>query len=309
MPKRKIHFIGFLANVDNSILKIKLKNDFEVKKLTEQEVRPLLRKIEFHYGVDTGFQMLEFQTDGRPSGSYCITKQSVAEFEGTTQGGVVIKPGELKRFVSLLRDRIRLLRLFKEGNIVLWHSCFYYMKNTEPSFISIHSEGPIADKTKFKLENIEIADVQHFIENTKLPFREKFLQLAFESFELSYEIHDVNLAFISLMISMETLFNRSDRELRYRISRNTAVLLGENHKKSEDIFKDIKNLYDRRSEVVHGLTNKKTTKNIREEELLRLRNYVRESIKEIERTGKNKSDLLETLNSRGFGQRTWKQNE
>lgn len=308
MPKRKIHFIGFLANVDDSILKLKSKNAFEVKKLTQEEVRPFLKKIEFHYGVDTSFQVLEFLPDGRSSGSYCFVKRSMAEFESTTQGGVVIKPGELKRFVSLLRDRIRLLRLFKEGNIVLWHSCFYYMKNTEPSVISIHSEGPIADKTKFKLENIEIADAQHFIENTKLPFREKFLQLAFESFELSYEIHDINLAFISLMISMETLFNRSDRELRYRISRNTAVLLGENHKKSEDIFKDIKNLYDRRSEVVHGLTNKKTTKNIREEELLRLRNYVRESIKEIERIGKNKSDLLETLNSCGFGQRTWKQN-
>lgn len=305
MPKRKIHFIGFLANVDDSILKLKLKDDFEVKKLTQQEVRPFLRKIEFHYGVDTGFQMLEFQPDGKPSGCYCITKQSAAKFEGTPQGGVVIKPGELKRFVSTLRDRIRLLRLFKEGNIVLWFSCFYYTKNKEPSVVSIHREGPIADKTKFKLKDSEIADAQNFIENTKLPLKEKFLQLAFKSFELSYEIHECALAFLSLMIALESLFTKEREGLGYALARNTAALLGETDEESREIFEKVKSFYRKRGALVHA----GKVKEIKQEDVLKLRDCVRKSIKEISAIGKGKDEILDTLKASGFGQRPWRESE
>lgn len=309
MPKRKIHFIGFLANVDDSILKLKLKKGFEIKKLSQQEVMPFLRTIDFHYGVNSTRGILNFALDGMCSGCYCVSKSAVTEFESTPQGGVVIQWGKGGELHRTIQDKLRLLRFFKEGNIALQFSCIYHLKNSQPSVLDLCREWPIADKTKFHLNDSEVLEAQSFMEDVTIPFKYQFLKLAFESFELSYEVHNIGLAFLSLMISMETLFNRSDRELRYRISRNTAVLLGENHKKSEKIFKDVRNLYDRRSEVVHGVTSKKKPKNISEEELLRLRNYVRESIKEIERTDKNKLDLLEILNSCGFGQRPWREPE
>lgn len=303
MRKRKIHFIGFLANVGDSILKLKLKDDFETKKLTQQEVMPFLRRIEFHYGVDTGARIMEFRPDGTPSGSYCITKQPAAEFEGTPQGGVVIKWGELGRFVSPLIDRIRLLRLFKEGNIVLWFSCFYYMKNTEPSVVSILREGPINDMTEYKLNDNEISDARSFIKNTKITFEQAFVQLAFKSFELSYNTNNLGLAFLSLMISLETMLNPSDHELRYRVSRNTAILLGQDKEESEAIFKDVKKSYDTRSKLIHTGQSKEVIK----DNVLKLRHYVRESIKEINLINKSKEKLADMLNSCGFGQRPWRE--
>jgi len=296
VPKRKIHFIGFLANVDDSILKLKLKNGFEIKKLSQQEVMPFLRKIDFYYGVDSRVEI---------SGFYCITKQSVAEFEGTPQGGVVGNGAEVKRFVLALRDKIRVLRLFKEGNIVLRFSFFYHMKDSGRSVISMHTEEPVGDKTKFRLEDNEILEAQSFIDNMQIPFKQEFLQLAFENFELSYKVSNINLAFLSLMIGFEALFTRQREGLSYALARNAAVLLGESKQKSEHIFRSVKKFYSMRGNLVHQSKRGE----IAGGDVLELRGYLRDAIKEMKAIGKGKKDILEELKARGFGQRPWRQNE
>lgn len=166
----------------------------------------------------------------------------------------------------------------------------FYRKCTS---IYIHSE-PL-----YKLENSEIPDLETFIQNTKLPFNESFLKLAFENFELSYGIQFTNLSFLSLMICLETLFNPGGGELKYRISRNTAVLLGKDYDETKLIFSDIKKFYNKRSKIVH--TGKSNIVN--KEDLLKLRYYVRESIKEISRIDKKKDELLDILNSCGYGEK------
>lgn len=103
------------------------------------------------------------------------------------------------------------------------------------------------------------------------------------------------------MVSIETLLNPGEHELTYRISRNAAVLLGKEKEDSKMIFSEIKDLYNKRSKIVHaGNSNI-----INNEDLLKLRHYVRESIKEINKIGKNKNYLLDMLNSCGFGERPW----
>ena len=100
------------------------------------------------------------------------------------------------------------------------------------------------------------------------------------------------------MISLESLFHPSDQaELRYRISRNTAVLLGRNKKyDSVEVYSNIRQLYDKRSKIVH--TGMKGI--INNDDLLNLRSYVRESIKMIIGLNKNKEDMLNLLNKSGF---------
>ena len=151
----------------------------------------------------------------------------------------------------------------------------------------------------YHLESSELPDLQIFIQNTKLPFKQSFLQLAFENFELSYKIRNMNLSFVSLMISLETLLNPGEHELTYRISRNTAVLLGKDREESKQIFSEVKELYKKRSQIVHyGKSNI-----IKKGDLLKLRNYVRDSIKQIYKMGENKNEILDLLNSCGFGER------
>lgn len=296
MSKAKIHFIGFLANVDDTILKLNLGDSFVVEKLSQEEVRPFLKQIEFHYGVN-GISGI-FCERVLPK-CYCIRNNNIANFQTTEQGGVVIKLAECKRYLNDIRNKVRLLRLFKEGNILLHFSCFYYIKKTKPSIFQLKREWIIIDRTPFTLNDGEHSKAKRFVKSTKLPFKQPFLQLALECFELSYDAPNFGLSFLSLMTSLETMLNVDRYELRYRTSRNTAVLLGKSFKESERIFKEVRGLYDKRSKLVHTGNQKAIT----QKDVLKLRNYVRESIKEINSINKGKDELVSLLNSSGFGKR------
>jgi hypothetical protein len=75
---------------------------------------------------------------------------------------------------------------------------------------------------------------------------------------------------------LEALFNPSDSELRYRISRNAATLIGKTDVESKIIYKFINQIYSKRSKLVHtGIVGDA----IRREEIATLRSYVRQSIK------------------------------
>jgi len=299
MSDTPIHFIGFLVNVDNSILKLNLGNNFVIEKLPQEKVKRLLdaiNKFRSYHDANAIRILPEY---------YCVTKQQVTKFQETEQGGVVIKVAESEKIKHEIRNKIRLLRLFKEGNIFLQSLCLYHIKGTIPKVISSIDEWPIIDKTIFKLADNEVSQVELFVNEIKIPFPQKFLQLAFDSFEWSYGTDNLGLAFLSLMISLESMLNIDKYELRYRTSRNAAILLGENQEKAEQIFKEIRNLYDKRSALVH--TGDPRAINL--PEVLMLRDYVRKAIKEINNTGYNSKDgLISKLNSCGFGCRPWTKN-
>ena len=281
MPKVAVHFIGFLVNVDDTILNLELGDGFQIIKQSQQEITKFLSRIKFHYGVDaTTKGVLGFSADGT-SGSYCIVKQNAAELESTAQGGVAISLDRLNCIGQSIRNKIRLLRLFKEGNVFLRFSFFYHMKDSEPATFQIVRECPLADTSRLVLRESDIVEAQLFLTNNKIPFVNPQVQLAFDGFELSYESYNCGLSFLSLMISLETLLNPSDHELRYRISRNTAVLLGKNKKYSESIFSEVLALYDKRSKLVH--TGKHEI--INNQDVLNLRGYVRAVIKEMIKIG------------------------
>jgi hypothetical protein len=182
---------------------------------------------------------------------------------------------------------------------------FFFLKNNTPRrFMGKGTHWHISLEP-FTLKDLEILDLKKFVQDTKLPFQKRFLQLAFENFELSYHTQDTDLAFLSLISGLEALFNRGEQEISYTIARNTAVLLGDKVKDSEEIYHKVRELYRMRSQIVH--VGKK--KIVKKENLLELRSYTRESIKELYNTGRNKDDVLDLLNSSGFGDRSWRGKE
>ena len=122
--------------------------------------------------------------------------------------------------------------------------------------------------------------------------------MSFENYEDSYEAQHPILSFLSLMIAMEVLFNPGKSELRYRISRNCAVLLGKDEKESQEIFSTIRNIYDVRSKIIHT----GDSSNFDKEHLPLLRHYIRESIKKMILCDESKNTILGKLNTLGFGE-------
>lgn len=299
MPKTKIHFMGLLANTDSSILNLKLSHGFEIKSLSYEKGIKFFSDIEKLPNTEIERKLsLDFPClDPNEKKFYFISNS----FETTNVRGIerINKEEEFnKKFVrGYLQPTIRIMRLFKEGNICMPRIYYYFVENdTIKGSLRKWTFLHISSRPRYTLELSEIPNLQKFIENIKLPFKEPFLQLAFENFELSYQTSNQNVAFVILMVALESLFSPGKR-IQYNISRNTAALLSKSDEESQSIRKEIRELYRERCKIMHPQKKYYITN----ENLLKLRHYVRESIKEVLKTNKNKEDLLKLLTSRGFG--------
>jgi hypothetical protein len=99
------------------------------------------------------------------------------------------------------------------------------------------------------------------------------------------------------MIALEVLLNADRSELKYRVSRNLAVLIGHTRKHSAEVFQQAKALYDIRSSLVHtGRASALSDQALRELEML-----VRGALLRLAKLQIPKDALLDKLNSTGFG--------
>lgn len=303
----EVHFKGILANVDSSILQMDFNHGFRIESFSEEEavtLFSLLEKIPRQTVVQKYF--FQYQCLNFPERRmYFISKslENVSSHNSSKASSEIARFNNIARFdntlvLGYLEPIIRLMRLFKEGDIRIPVKIYYQLKNDKIQGARRSEYGRHISNEPYHLEASEIPVLRSFIQSVELPFKKDFLQLAFENFELSYEIVDMQLAFLVIMIGLETLLNPSDYEVRHRISRNMAVLLGKNRENSEEIFAQAKKLYDKRSKIVHS--GKRRI--IEKEDLLKLRGYLREAIKEIHHIGKEKSEITALLDSHGFGE-------
>jgi len=242
-----------------------------------------------------------------------------ASFEDLESAKVKVK--------DYLEPIVKLMRLFKENAINISMG-YYYSKD---GLISINQLSAVEysydeEETNlfcqsftrypfiyhndiYSLETYELPILRSFIEdilaqNREPTFKDPILKIAYDSYDLSYYVHSTTQALLNLMIGLEALFNPGGGELRYRISRNVAVLIGEDKEDSKDIYKYMKNIYVKRSNLVHTGSARGV---ITIDDLLKLRGYVRRSIKKfnefcVRNPGKKKGDLLDILEISDFGE-------
>lgn len=192
---------------------------------------------------------------------------------------------------------LHLLRLFKEGNIYLPCWYVYYYKGDVPTVIYAQGHPYVQRQSLYHLDENEIEEAQTFIESTIMPFVFPYVKLAHDNYELSYNVPDDSLAFLTLMISLEVLF-KPERKSKFsgEIVRNVGTLLGNSQYSIGKIQWDIYDLYTKRSELVHE------GKNIRcavgeDDDLTNLRGYVRRSLKKIIQINRSKDVLLDYLSN------------
>ena len=310
MPKRKVCFMGLLTKTDSSILGVKLEHGFKIEKIGSSKLIKLIAKFESITEFLARKRVVEKSYLNLEEGNAYIISNSIDGIESTKPGKIddksfnVIDRYEIK-YGKYLDEKLTLMRLFKEGHLFMPER--YYFFEDDESAIYLVRTGMGKDVrrgTTYSLKKSELQDLQTFIQSIKLPFIEPSLRIAHQNFEMAYSIYHKHLSFLSLMMSMESLFTPSGQgELTYRISRNTAVLIGKDKDDSINIWIKMKKLYGKRCEIVHqGKSNAVTEDDVKD-----LRNYVIRSIKEFNKIGKSKKEILELLNSCGFGDRPWLQ--
>ncbi len=314
MAIRKVRFMGMLTKTDSSILGVKLEHGFKIEKIGGDELIDLITKLEGISKFSSRKRIVKkaYLNIGEDK-AYIITNL-IDGIESTETGDIDDKSfNVLDRYEIIhgkyLDEKLTLMRLFKEGHLFMPERYYFFEDDESAIYLVRTGMGKTAmgedfmKGTTYSLEKSELQDLQSFIQSTKFPFLNPSLRLAHQNFEMAYSIYHKDLSFLALMISMESLFNPGGSELTYRISRNTAVLIGKDKDDSRNIFRKMKKLYGKRCEIVHkGKPNAATEDDIKD-----LRDYSIRSIKEFYNIGETKDEILELLNSCGFGDRPWLQ--
>jgi len=243
--------------------------------------RVLIHQKKNSYIIRNSFEV----EDNRPS----IIYDTVKEFDYTN-------------VQDYLDPVIRLMRLTKQGNICMPLKYYYFQDDNEKP-VSCGWGGNVNSviKEPFTLDRSEIPALERFIRDNTLPLAYPSLQMALDNFELSYQTPLKNLAFSLLLNSLVCIFHPRDNDnVLPRVSRNIAVLLGENKEKARNIHRDVESLFKKQSEIARS----GDPRIVKKLDVLKCRVYVRESIKKILRMDLDKNELLKLLSTRGYRKRS-----
>jgi len=204
----------------------------------------------------------------------------------------------LDKLEDLLKERLRLVGLYLCGQPELAASYWYTVEDRKPelayggmSTTSIRAFPTTPNQNTIRATN-------EFSRVRKLPLSPDYLQTALEHWEESHRSKQKHLEFFSLMVALETLFNVGAQDIRYRVSRSVAVLLGDDADESDYIFEVVKEAYDVRSKLVH--TGK--PKGLDKVWLWHLRRIVQASILKMLELQLPKDEISARLTRLGFGE-------
>lgn len=294
MDNQEYYYLGFLANVDSSILSVKLDHDFIMESMSVDQYVDFIsdiKKDDLHYGIAREVLSHEYPIINFDEKKIYFIKNTAEKYRQKS---------------DYLPKILTLLRLFAEGNIQIPVQ-FQTAPIKENKLISVFSAqyGPksIKPAPKYTLKDQDVKILNAFIKTVKIPFEKSYLQLALDNLERSYEMsygpHHDNLSFLTLMIGFEAIFNLGNAGITQTISRHTAVLISKNKTECKTIYSDMKNFYKQRSFIVHAAKTEKF-KNTDQKDISKLRNYLRECIKKAFELNYDKDELFEYLNLKGF---------
>lgn len=326
MLDMKIEFIGIVQNADFSLCNVKLTHDFRFDRMQDNDfINGIILELDppgnrQHVSDITTlcnhkenmfyFVRNTFEADINPSSisHYLNARETLgictAQYSSSTWGG---KFGG-KIDLSYLCKVFRLMSLFKEGNISMPLS--YYYTNDGCRFVLFERGGffpslfQYPQNTIYSLSDSEQDELQRFLkqDNSDL-FSDKVVKLAFDHFEFSYQTENLGQSFLSLMICIEMIYSPDGRnELKNRVSRGVAILVGNSPEEAIEIFKNMKDLYDKRSKLVHtGIT-------VEECDLLLLRYYARETLKRVvsQGIGRDLNHFRRELENHGLGEKPFR---
>lgn len=139
------------------------------------------------------------------------------------------------------------------------------------------------------------AFVEYFKTHERTLIQNRYLMNALNYFYYATRTQRLEDKLINLMVSLESLFTREIQELSYRLSLRVASLIGDafKGKTPSDVLEDMKDLYKKRSLIVHGEEKIKITYN----DVKKLERYTREAIKVFLFLSQNmdQSDILNLL--------------
>lgn len=149
---------------------------------------------------------------------------------------------------------------------------------------------------RLKIEDSELQFAEKLLKN-KL-FDDSSFQLSMDFFQSSYRTENMQLCYLNLVTSLESIFNTSTNPIAHTVARHLALILTDNKEDFLLKYKEIKKMYDLRSAIVHGASKQDYQKVSSSFHPLRL--YTLKALQFVNEKKFNKKQLFEYLNAYGF---------
>lgn len=248
--KKEYYYLGFLGNVDSSILSVKLNHGFSIESMSIDEYKLFISELKKNKFI--GVRDIINEVISRDSNITNMEENNIFFIKNSSD--------KYYKHPVYLNSIILLLKLFAEGDILLpiqFTTSLIENGKLKDIYSSMYMLKYYIYHPRYSLKDVDIKSLNRFISKVQLPLKRTWLQLAIENIDLSYKTTNKNLSFLSTMISLEALFNPGEHELTYRISRNAAVFLGGlEDMDSQTIFSDIKELYIKKDQDLFMVKNK-----------------------------------------------------
>lgn len=211
----------------------------KIKKLSEKEKILLRKQFRDIFSIREIYDFLDVN-------SILFTEKDISKMNRI--GGQDIK--------DMFGNILLALMLYKSGS---FYSGGFYTKSlsewdrTTSTLRSIFPKG-IHFKKKYILNNDDKKKFPEFWERIKYIFikEPRNLDIPLDRFTDSYFRDTIDDKIIDLMIALESLFLREDKELRYRLSLRIPFFLCDTYTERKNMQIFIKKAYDLRSTAVHG---------------------------------------------------------
>lgn len=300
----KLKYLGLLSNPVAAIAEMDLGCGFRLEKRSFKEISRLVRGFEQIRSYDADFRLTEQYACAKENAKeiYVIVNEvefpfSVAAGRKYSQRVFAARLAKERELEQHIESKIKLLRLFTGVDMRIVSEYFYEERRggkIEPGAMIGGWECVDADKD---VETpISVNGAKALLSERTLPFQREYVQLAFENFDHSYKA-EPPLAFLSLVMALETLFNHGRNEIGYKIARGVAVLNGETEGGACNLFESVKKFYSKRSELMHTGKHETVTQN----DVANLRKIVRESILKVLKLDLPKDKLTDRITRSGFG--------
>lgn len=306
----ELQYLALLGNVNKTILRLNLGDGFHIEEWKTEVFIPFYEQM---FGNAEHDIWIKFDSEWgyaenrrtRPKHVYVVTKRfsSYPTHSSSSQDMDEWMRSWRRRSAfereqeSLLEDKLLKLRLIADGSIKVCAEFFYIAEADGPMMESGREEGLHGENRLYKMLKGDLHAAQALLNSPPLNVRHKYIRFALENYQQSFRVAQYELEFISLMLAFEAIFNDGKQELRNKVARGCAVLLGRTLATSRLIFKEVRDLYDKRSVLVHTGDKSK----ISHTDVTQLKTYVRKSLATVVELDVSKDELSLVLTEAGFG--------
>jgi len=193
-------------------------------------------------------------------------------------------------------DLIRRLRLFKNGDISV---PIIFEINIASRHVGARTSQITYLNRPITTYSINDDDINNLKTHLLEPYIPNLLtELAETYFHESYLLNNSREKVVNLVTALEALFNRGPSQISHIIARHLSLIISSDKEELLNNYSKIKKLYNLRSKIVHGQASKPSED--MKKSVLELQELVRKAILYCLRSGKDKEQLFDYLNCKGF---------